>query len=106
MAVNTHDPVFVQNTNATSQLPTPARGLNATVSHSLDRRAIAGDQIHSNMRPVPMQNRMVAIRGKAGGNIFKIQRVPQSLNAQCVPTGIVKTRTAILVSKGHRSEGF
>src|SRR5271165_5097443 len=70
MPIDTHKTVLVIQSNAAPKFTRPIRALHLPVRNRLYGRAVFRDQVHSNVRTVAMQNRMVASISEARGYIF------------------------------------
>src|SRR5271154_1476168 len=81
--------MLVLDADAIAQLATPSGADDPAVGDGLDRLAVLGDQIDARVRPVLMQDRMIAVKGEAGRDVLEIQRELQRLRTERVALFII-----------------
>src|SRR5271154_1839258 len=65
VAIDALHALGMRQPHAAPQFPAPSGELDPAIRYRLNRSAVFGSQIDADMRPVLMQNRMVAMEGEA-----------------------------------------
>ena len=81
--------MLVLDADAIAQLATPSGADDPAVGNSFNRLAVLGDQVDADVRPVLMQDRMIAVEGEAGRDVLEIQRELQRLRTERVALLII-----------------
>src|SRR5262249_44007897 len=75
---------------------------DSSVRYCLNRRAIVGREVHAHVRPVFVQNGMIAVESETGGDVVEFDRKSQCLwLAQFLAVRIKKTRLAMCIAEGQ-----
>src|SRR5271154_6340225 len=76
--------MLVLDANAIAQLATPSGADDPAIGYGLNRLAVLGDQVDAHVRPVFVQDRMIAVKGEAGRDVLEIERELQRLRTERV----------------------
>ncbi len=66
--------MLMLDADAIAELALPSRAYDGAIGDGLDRLGVLGDQIDADMRPLLVQDRMIAMEGEARGNVLEIER--------------------------------
>ena len=81
--------MLVLDADAIAQLAAPSGANDLAVGNGFNRLAVFGDQVDADVRPVLMQDRMIAVEGEAGRDVLEIQRELQRLRTERVTLLII-----------------
>src|SRR5271163_2463869 len=81
--------MLVLDANAIAQLATPSGADDPAIGYGLNRLAVLGDQVDAHVRPVFVQDRMIAVKGEAGRDVLEIERELQRLRTERVALFII-----------------
>src|SRR5208283_231427 len=84
MTVDADHLMLMLEADAIAELALPSRAYDGAVGDRLDRLAVLGDQIDADMRPILVQDRMIAMEGEARGNVLEVERKLKRLRTECV----------------------
>ncbi len=104
MAINADHPVLVIDAHAAAQLAAPPGSLDAAVGDRLDRGAVVGREIDAYVRPIFVENGMVAMETEARRDVLEIDRKAQRLRLQRLALGVVEMGLALQVAEGEGRE--
>jgi hypothetical protein len=89
MAVDADHLMLMLNADAIAELALPPRAYHSAIGDGLDRLAVFGDQIDADVRPILVQDRMIAMKGEARGNVLEIERELQGLRTERVALFVI-----------------
>src|SRR5262245_27184051 len=91
--------VLMLDANRVAQFSGPAGLFHLAVGHCSHRSTVFRDQIDSHMWPIGVQEWMIAMEGKARGDVLKIEREAQRLRTERASLLIVEVGGAMLIAK-------
>src|ERR1019366_678810 len=105
MTVDADHLMLMLDADAVAELALPSRAYDRAIGDGLDRLAVFGDQIDADMRPVLVQNRMIAMEGEARGNVLEIEWKLQGLRTERVALFVIQMSAAVFVRERYRRQG-